>query len=98
MSDKQAKDIRVEKPSEEAENLKAARCVDARGLFCPIPIVKLKLALQRLRPGDIVEITADDPAFPDDLVAWCKETGHILIHLDRQGEGEAYMALVEKAK
>jgi len=68
--------------------------MDAIGLFCPIPIVKLKTALQRLGPKEVIEILADDPGFPDDVIAWCKETCHRLLSLTQDGEG-IFTAYVE---
>jgi|YNPNPStandDraft_1061719.scaffolds.fasta_scaffold00506_20 tRNA 2-thiouridine synthesizing protein A len=69
--------------------------VDARGLFCPLPIVKLKLALEKVPSGDAVEILADDPGFPEDVVSWCEETGNDLLSLRPEGNG-AFVACVRK--
>jgi TusA-related sulfurtransferase len=70
--------------------------VDAAGLFCPIPIVMLKLALEKLKAGEIVEIVADDPGFPEDVIAWCKETHNRLLFLN-PGEENTFVARVEKS-
>jgi len=79
----------------EGEKIPVASQIDAVGLFCPVPIVKLKLALEKLKPGEIVEITADDPGFPEDAVAWCKETHNRLLSLN-QGDENTFVARVEK--
>ncbi len=69
--------------------------IDATGLFCPLPIVKLRLALERVPAGDTVEICADDPGFPEDVVSWCEETGNDLLSLNPEGDG-VFRACVRK--
>jgi NADPH-dependent 2,4-dienoyl-CoA reductase/sulfur reductase-like enzyme/peroxiredoxin family protein/TusA-related sulfurtransferase/rhodanese-related sulfurtransferase len=53
--------------------------VDACGLQCPGPIVKLSDALKTVVPGSIVQITASDPAFPEDAESFCRQTGNTLL-------------------
>lgn len=88
----------VESPGEKTQSgeggIGAVR-VDATGLFCPIPIVRLRLALDNVPRGDTVEILADDPGFPEDVVSWCEETGNDLICMMPQGNG-VFMARVRK--
>lgn len=50
--------------------------VDACGLQCPGPIVKLGSALKEASPGDTIEIATTDPAFASDLEGFCRRTGH----------------------
>lgn len=50
--------------------------VDARGLRCPLPLVKTKLALEELEPGASVLVLATDPEAPIDLAAWAASAGH----------------------
>lgn len=50
--------------------------VDARGLRCPLPLVKAKLALEELQPGERVVVLATDPEAPIDLAAWAGGAGH----------------------
>ncbi|HEX6713866.1 MAG TPA: sulfurtransferase TusA family protein [Thermoleophilaceae bacterium] len=52
------------------------RTVDARGLKCPLPLVKTKLALEEAVPGDTVRVLATDPEAPIDLAAWAAQAGH----------------------
>lgn len=61
--------------------------VNACGLQCPGPILRLYNRMQPLNEGDILEITASDPGFANDVEAWCSRTGNTLIHLDR-GAGQ----------
>jgi tRNA 2-thiouridine synthesizing protein A len=50
--------------------------VDARGLKCPLPLVKTKLALEQVAPGETVRVLATDPEAPIDLAAWAEKSGH----------------------
>jgi tRNA 2-thiouridine synthesizing protein A len=50
--------------------------VDARGLKCPLPLVKTKLALEKAEPGETVRVLATDPEAPIDLAAWAGQAGH----------------------
>jgi tRNA 2-thiouridine synthesizing protein A len=52
--------------------------LDARGLFCPMPILKASALLETLHSGQRLEVLADDPAAPSDFVAFSKRTGHPL--------------------
>lgn len=53
--------------------------VDACGLQCPGPILKMKKTMDTLVSGERVEITSTDPGFPRDAAAWCSSTGNQLI-------------------
>ena len=69
--------------------------VDACGLQCPGPILKLKKSMEGINPGERLEIRATDAGFPRDAEAWCKTTGHRFI--GSQTEQGTYKVLVEKA-
>lgn len=53
--------------------------VDACGLQCPGPILKMKKTVDSLLPGERVEVVSTDPGFPRDAEAWSRSTGHRLI-------------------
>lgn len=59
--------------------------LDARGLFCPMPILKASQAIESLNPGERLEVLADDPAAPSDFVAFSKRTGHPLCENSESG-------------
>jgi tRNA 2-thiouridine synthesizing protein A len=50
--------------------------VDARGLQCPLPLVKTKLAMEKVAPGEALRVLATDPEAPIDLAAWAGDEGH----------------------
>jgi TusA-related sulfurtransferase len=56
-----------------------AQRVDARGLSCPLPIVRTAIAIKAMQPGDMVEVLATDPGAPKDFEAWARTTGHQLV-------------------
>jgi len=74
---------------------KVVSTVDAAGLFCPLPVVKLKLELEKVEPNQVVELLADDPGIVEDLPAWCKETDNKLLSMKENQEG-IFVAYVEK--
>ena len=82
-------------PTEAASAEKAVVRIDACGIQCPGPILRLKQAIDTLAPGDRLEVTATDAAFPRDAEAWCHTTGHRF--LGRHAEGGVYTALIEKS-
>ncbi|HEX9304214.1 MAG TPA: sulfurtransferase TusA family protein [Thermoanaerobaculia bacterium] len=59
--------------------------VDARGLLCPLPILRLARAFRRLPSGAVARLLATDPAAVPDVEAFCREKGHTLIGVDRDG-------------
>ncbi len=65
--------------------MKPDKSVDCTGLFCPMPIVRTKQEMASLKPGEILEIVADDPGFAEDLPAWCAKTGEKLLEISREG-------------
>jgi NADPH-dependent 2,4-dienoyl-CoA reductase/sulfur reductase-like enzyme/peroxiredoxin family protein/rhodanese-related sulfurtransferase/TusA-related sulfurtransferase len=53
--------------------------IDACGLQCPGPIVKLSAALKEAQPGALIEISTTDPGFAADIEAYCRRTGHVFL-------------------
>jgi tRNA 2-thiouridine synthesizing protein A len=53
--------------------------LDARGLACPMPIVKTAQAIAGLGSGELLEVLATDPGSTKDFVAWARTTGHELV-------------------
>lgn len=60
--------------------------VDACGLQCPGPIMRLKNEMDKLADGDILKITASDPGFAKDVPAWCNMTGNKLLSVTTLGK------------
>lgn len=53
--------------------------VDARGLLCPLPLLRLKKALMEISSGDIVKVMATDPAAHLDFGVYVNQAGHQII-------------------
>jgi TusA-related sulfurtransferase len=54
------------------------KTVDATGLVCPMPTIRLGQAIRRVAVGEVVEMWTDDPGSKQNMDAWCKNTGHEL--------------------
>ena len=69
--------------------------LDARGLNCPLPILRAKKSIVALGSGQVLRIIATDPGSVKDFEAFCKQTGNTLVS-SGQAEG-AYEFLIRKA-
>lgn len=56
--------------------------LDARGLNCPLPILRCKKALAELEAGQVLKALATDPGSVKDFQAFCKQTGHEMLSLE----------------
>ncbi len=63
--------------------------INARGLQCPGPIVKLFQQSKLSQPGDLIKIEVTDPGFKKDVYAWAKKTGNEVQEL-REDDGVIY--------
>jgi tRNA 2-thiouridine synthesizing protein A len=59
--------------------------IDARGLACPMPLVKLRQALMVVEAGEVVRLLATDPQTPDDVGEFCLAAEHELVEQRREG-------------
>ncbi len=73
----------------------ADREVDARGLNCPLPILRTKKALNDMASGQIIRILATDPASVRDFQAFARQTGNVLVE---HGESDGAFFFVMKRK
>lgn len=65
--------------------------LDARGLNCPLPILKAKKAITALESGQILKIVATDPGSVKDFEAFAKQTGHELVESAEAGGEYTFM-------
>lgn len=66
--------------------------LDARGLNCPLPILRTKKALAEMTSGDILKVIATDPGSVKDMQAFAKQTGNELVNsAEAGGEYTFYM-------
>jgi tRNA 2-thiouridine synthesizing protein A len=69
--------------------------LDAKGLNCPLPILRAKKALKGMEAGKVLEIQATDPGSVADFAAFCNQTGNEL--LNSRTEGDTYLFEIKKA-
>lgn len=62
--------------------------LDARGLNCPLPILRCKKGLAELTNGQVLKVMATDPGSVKDFQAFCKQTGHELLALAENDQAE----------
>jgi len=65
--------------------MKADKTLDCVGLYCPMPIVKTSEKLRELKPGEVLEVIADDKGIKQDMPAWCRATGHEFLGMEEAG-------------
>lgn len=70
------------------------RTLDCLGLYCPMPILKIRDAIKELSVGQVIEMLSDDPASEADMQSWSTRTGHQLVDVERNGA--VYRFLVRK--
>ena len=68
---------------------------DARGLNCPMPILKAKKSLTDMSSGQVLKMVATDPGSVKDMQAFCKQTGNELLSSEEDGS-KAYVFFVRK--
>lgn len=59
--------------------------LDATGLFCPEPVFRTKIEIERMQVGEIIVVSADDPAAEDDISRWVTRNGHELLEMSKDG-------------
>lgn len=62
----------------------ARHALDARGLLCPLPVIRTQERVATLAPGEVLEITATDPGVLADIPAWCRVHGHQILETARE--------------
>lgn len=72
----------------------AAMRIDCSGMQCPGPIMKVFETMKQMKDGQVMEVSASDPGFAKDIVAWARRTGNTLLSNERHGDD--YVALVKK--
>ena len=66
------------------ENAKPDRTVDCLGLFCPEPVFRVRMELDNMKVGEIIEVLADDPAAEEDIKSLCKRLGQEILSMAKE--------------
>ena len=69
--------------------------LDARGLKCPLPVLRARRAMKTVEPGGLLEVRATDPDSVKDFAAFCETTGHALV--ESREEGGVFIFHIRKA-
>ncbi|NWO13197.1 sulfurtransferase TusA family protein [Virgibacillus sp.] len=75
--------------------MEAAKVLDAKGLACPMPVVRTKKAIAEINAGEILEVHTTDKGSKSDLTAWAKSGGHELVK--EAEEGDVFKFWIKKA-
>jgi len=67
--------------------------VDARGLLCPMPVIRVQDRIGDLAPGTRVEALSSDPGALNDIPAWCRINGHRVLEIRR--DADDYIVVIE---
>ena len=63
---------------------------DARGLICPLPVLKARKLLGTMAPGELLEIETDDPVARIDLPHFCLQAGHAHLGIIEDGDTQLH--------
>jgi TusA-related sulfurtransferase len=75
---------------------KSVKTIDVRGLFCPEPVFRTKIEMERMTTGDTLKIVSDDPDSEEDISRWVKRNGHELLSLNKNQQDLEFV--IRKAK
>lgn len=66
--------------------------LDARRLLCPLPVIRTQNAIRGLQPGERLRVVATDPGVMQDIPAWCRVHGHLLLSAEPV-DGEFHLVI-----
>ncbi len=79
-----------------SNQVKPNRTLDCLGLYCPEPVFRVRMELDDMKVGEIMEVLADDPAAEEDIKSLCKRLEQQI--LDLRKEGNTLRFLIKKTK
>lgn len=74
--------------------MKITKTIDAKGLACPMPIVKTKKAMDAINSGEVLEVHLTDKGALNDIPAWAKSGGHTV--LEQKTEEDVLYFYIQK--
>lgn len=75
--------------------MNVTKFLDAKGLSCPMPIVKIKKVIGEMSSGEILEVHATDKGSQKDVAAWAQSTGHKILQTNE--ENNVFQFWIKKA-
>lgn len=73
----------------------APTILDAKGLKCPLPVLRARKAMKDVPPGGLLQVLATDPGAPNDFIHFCETTGNELV--ENRQDGEVYILTIKRA-
>ena len=74
-----------------AEKDQITEVIDAKNLLCPLPVLKLRKALKKLKSGQLIEIMTTDPVAAIDIPHFCTQEGHELVKTIDNGSSHSFI-------
>jgi tRNA 2-thiouridine synthesizing protein A len=72
------------------------KTIDVRGLYCPEPVFRTKIEIERMTKGDLLKVVSDDPDSEEDISRWVNRNGHELLSLNKSNNDLEFT--IKKAK
>lgn len=72
------------------------KIIDVRGLYCPEPVFRTKIEMEKMIRGDKLKVVADDPQSEEDISRWVNRNGHELVSIDKKEQNLVF--IIRKAK
>lgn len=72
------------------------KTIDVRGLYCPEPVFRTKIEIERMTKGETLKILSDDPDSEEDISRWVNRNGHELVSLNKNNNDLEF--IIKKAK
>ncbi len=66
------------------DELKVAAVLDAKGLSCPMPLLRTKKEMGKIKSGEILQVMGTDPGSKNDIPGWCERSGHEFLGLKEE--------------
>ena len=72
------------------------KTIDVKGLFCPEPVFRTKIEVERMGVGEILKVMADDPEAEEDISRWVNRIGHEMVSFTKENNELIFM--IKKVK
>lgn len=79
-----------------SEHVKPNKTLDCLGLYCPEPVFRVRMELDKMKVGEVLEVLADDPAAEEDIKSLCKRLEQQILNLNKKGN--KIRILIKKVK
>ena len=63
---------------------KFKKVIDVRGLYCPEPVFRTKIEIEKMTIGERLKVVADDPQSEEDISRWVNRNGHELLNMNKK--------------